>query len=69
MLKNLKVLVEIVSEYEIKALKFDNRGEFTLIEFNIFCEKHDIWRPLTITKSSQQNGVVKRKNKTIINMI
>jgi len=41
-LKNLKVLVEIVSEYEIKALKFDNRGEFTLIEFNIFCEKHDI---------------------------
>ena len=42
--------------------------EFTSREFNEFCATHGIRRPLTVPRSPQQNGVVERKNRTILNM-
>ena len=60
--------MENESGYPIKALRSDRGGEFTSKEFNDFFESHDICHPLTVPRSPQQNGVAKRKNKTILNM-
>ncbi|RDX70427.1 hypothetical protein CR513_50318, partial [Mucuna pruriens] len=66
--KNFKALVEKESGYVIKALRSDRGGKFTSKEFNEFCEKNEIHRPLTVPRTPQQNGVVERKNRTILNM-
>lgn len=46
----------------------DRGGELTSKEFQEFCEENGINRPLTFSRSLQQNGVVERKNKTILDM-
>lgn len=49
-------------------MRSDRGGEFTINEFNSFCEKHGIITQLTALYSPQQNGVSERKNKTIMDM-
>ncbi|KAJ4812770.1 polyprotein [Rhynchospora pubera] len=66
--KKFKSLVENESGYYIKALRTDRGGEFTSNEFQNFCETHGIRRPMTVPRSPQQNGIVERKNRTILNM-
>jgi hypothetical protein len=44
-------------------------GEFTSTAFNFFYEEPDIRRHLTAPYSSQQNGVAKHKNQTILDMV
>ncbi|KAJ7976200.1 Retrovirus-related Pol polyprotein from transposon TNT 1-94 [Quillaja saponaria] len=66
--KNFKALVEKESGHVIKSLRSDRGGKFTSNEFNIFCETQGIHRPLTVPRTPQQNGVAKRKNRTILNM-
>ncbi|KAL4378928.1 hypothetical protein GQ457_02G031910 [Hibiscus cannabinus] len=66
--KNFKALVEKESGFEIKSLRSDRGGKFTSNEFNDFCKANGIRRPLTVPRSPQQNGVVERKNRTILNM-
>ncbi|RDX82225.1 hypothetical protein CR513_37010, partial [Mucuna pruriens] len=56
------------SGYVIKVLRSDRGGKFTSKEFNEFCKKNGIRRPLTVPRTPQQNGVVERKNRTILNM-
>ncbi|KAK2976028.1 hypothetical protein RJ640_012068 [Escallonia rubra] len=51
-----------------KAMRFDRGEEFISKEFKAFCDDNGIRRPLTIPYSSQQNGVVKRKSQSIVNM-
>ncbi|KAK2980575.1 hypothetical protein RJ640_017437 [Escallonia rubra] len=66
--KRFKALVEKQSGYQIKAMRSDRGGEFISKEFKAFCEENGIRRPLTIPYSPQQNGVVERKNRSIVNM-
>ncbi|KAK2979848.1 hypothetical protein RJ640_000735 [Escallonia rubra] len=66
--KRFKALVEKHSGYKIKAMRSDRGGEFISKEFKAFCEENGIRRPLTIPYSPQQNGVVERKNRSIVNM-
>ncbi|KAK2989292.1 hypothetical protein RJ640_027329 [Escallonia rubra] len=66
--KRFKALVEKQNGYQIKAMRSDRGGEFISKEFNAFCEENGIRRPLTIPYSPQQNGVVERKNRSIMNM-
>lgn len=69
MFKKFKALVENESGYKIKAMRTDRGGEFTSNQFNNFCESHGIRRTLTVPRSPQQNGIVERKNRTIMNMV
>ncbi|TYK04853.1 copia-type polyprotein [Cucumis melo var. makuwa] len=68
MFKRFKALVEKECGYYIKALRSDKGGEFTSNEFKTFCAENGIHRPMTISFTPQQNGVVERKNRTILNM-
>jgi transposase InsO family protein len=66
--KKFKAFVEKQSGYCIISLRSNRGGEFTSNEFKEFCEENGIHRPLMVPRSPQQNGVVERKNRTILNM-
>jgi len=66
--KKFKAFVENESGYKIKAMRSDRGGEFTSKEFEKFCEENGIHRPLTVPYTPQQNGVVERKNRSLLNM-
>ncbi|KAL0553618.1 hypothetical protein IC582_007518 [Cucumis melo] len=69
MFKRFKALVEKESGYYIKVLKLDRGGEFTSNEFETFYAENEICRPMTVPFTPQQNGVVEKKNRTILNMV
>jgi len=66
--KNFKAFVENKSDYMIKFLWSDKGGEFTFKDFNDCCKFYEICSPLMIHRLPQQNGVVEKKNRTILNM-
>ena len=67
--KNFKIHVENETNLFIKALRIDRGGEFTSQEFTNLCDVNGIRRQLIATYMPQQNGVAKRKNRTIMNMV
>ena len=56
-----KALVEKESGKQVKALRSDNGGEF-----KDFCSTEGIRRELITPHNPQQNGIVERKNRTIV---
>lgn len=64
--KLFKKMVENETGKKIKCLRSDQGGEFTSKEFNTFCEVNGIRRQLSAPQTPQQNGVVERKNKNIL---
>lgn len=66
--KKFKATVEKESGRRIKAMRSNRGGEFTSKEFQEFCEANGICRPLTVPISPQQNSIVERKNRTILNI-
>ena len=64
--KEFKALVESLSKRKIKTLRSDNGGEYTSNEFGIFFKDVEIKRELTTPYNPQNNGVVERKNQTIM---
>jgi hypothetical protein len=67
--KEFKSLIENLSERNIKILRSDNGGEYTSKEFSNFCKYVGIKRELTTPYNPQQNGVVERKNITIMEAV
>jgi hypothetical protein len=67
--KEFKTLIENLSERKSKILRSDNGGEYTSKEFVNFCKDVGIKRELTTPYNPQQNGVAKRKNRTIIEVV
>ncbi|KAJ0551653.1 putative RNA-directed DNA polymerase [Helianthus annuus] len=67
--KVFKQLVEKQCQGFIKVLRTDRGGEFCSKEFNSFCEEQGIRRELTTPHTPQLNGVVERKNRTIMGMV
>ena len=51
---------------QVKALRSDNGGEYISNEFKNFCNKEGIQRELIVPHNPQQNGVIERKNRTIV---
>jgi hypothetical protein len=67
--KEFKDLVENLSEKKIKIFRSDNGREFTSGEFKTFCKEVGIKRKISTPYNSQQNGVVERKNRTIMEVV
>jgi len=65
--KKFKVMIENETGTKIKVVRSDRGGEYTLAEFMRYCEELGIRKFLTVSYSPQQNGVVERKNQTILN--
>jgi transposase InsO family protein len=66
--KTCKDMVENEIDSKIKCLRSNNEGEFTSKEFMDFYNEHGLERNFSTTRTPQQNGIVKRKNKTIQEM-
>jgi len=64
--QEFKALLENHRGKKIKVLRSDNGGEYTSKEFIEFCGREGIKRELNVPYNPQQNGVVERKNRTII---
>ena len=66
--KIYKELVENETDFKIKCLRSDNGGEFTSKFFQQYCDENGIKRQFSIARTPQQNGVAKRKNRTVQEM-
>jgi transposase InsO family protein len=67
--KEFKALVENLSERKIKKLRSNNGREYNSNDFGSFCRDVRIKRELTTPYNPQQNGVAKRKNRTIMEAV
>lgn len=66
--KKFKAMVEDGKERRIKVLRTDRGGEFVSNEFSQYCEEAGIIRHYTNLYTPQQNGVVERRNRTVMGM-
>ena len=65
-----KFLSEAQTEtsHKLKRLRTDRGGEFTSKALTAYCEDKGILRQLTAPYTPQQNGVVERKNRSVMSM-
>jgi transposase InsO family protein len=52
----------------LKAIQSDNGTEFRNASFNQFCLEHGVDQQFSASRVPQQNGVVERKNRTLVEM-
>ena len=64
--KEYVAYVENQTNFKIKALRFDNGGEYISKEFHEFCSEKGICRKITSPYSPQQNGVAEQMNRGIL---
>jgi transposase InsO family protein len=67
--KKFKTRVENEIEKTIKYLQTDNGGEFCSNEFEFLCVRNGIRRVKTVPYISQENGIIERMNRTIVERI
>jgi transposase InsO family protein len=63
--QEFKAEIENLTNKKIKTLRIDNGGEYTSKEFVAFYKSIGIRRELIVPHNPQQNGVAKRKNRSI----
>ena len=61
--------VENRHEKSLKALRTNRGREYLSNQFKDLCEEKGIRRQLTISNTSQQNGVAERRNRTLLDMV
>ena len=64
----LQAGVEAETGCKLRTLRTDRGGEFTSGSFTAYCAELGVERHLTAPYSPQQNGVVERRNQTIVSM-
>jgi transposase InsO family protein len=67
-IKQVQAAVEKESGHKLRVLHTDNGGEFTVAEFAAYCADEGIKRHFSAPCSPQQNGVVERRNQTVVTM-
>ena len=67
--EKFKLLTEAKKGAKIQCLLTNRGGEFNSDEFTSFCVSHNVKRQLIAPYSSQQNGVVERKNQNIKSLV
>lgn len=66
--KKIIARAETESDGKLKALRTDRGGEFISNLFTLFCNEGGIKHYTTTPFSPQQNGVVERRNQTVVEM-
>lgn len=64
--KQFKTLVENQTNKKIKVFRSDGGGEYVNLNFQRFLKKHGIRHQTTVPRSSPQNGVAERANRSIM---
>ncbi|GJS39678.1 zinc finger, CCHC-type containing protein [Tanacetum coccineum] len=64
--KEFRQQIEMEMRMKVRMLRTDRGGEFTSNEFTRYCKENGIARQLTAPYSPQQNGVVERRNRTVL---
>ncbi|GKA82599.1 zinc finger, CCHC-type containing protein [Tanacetum coccineum] len=64
--KEFRQKIEMEMRMKLRMLRTDRGGEFTSNEFTKYCKENGIARQLTAPYSPQQNGVVERRNRTVL---
>ncbi|KAI3779099.1 hypothetical protein L2E82_08597 [Cichorium intybus] len=67
--KNFRSLVEVETGEKMKVFRTDRGGEFLSKEFTTYCRETGLERHYTSPYSPQQNGVVERRNRTVLEMV
>nr|GEX17271.1 hypothetical protein [Tanacetum cinerariifolium] len=65
-LKSFITRIENLVEHKVKVIRCDNGSEFKNKDMNQFCEMNGIMRQYSVARNPQQNGVAKRRNRTLI---
>ncbi|GJV82961.1 ribonuclease H-like domain-containing protein [Tanacetum coccineum] len=65
-LKSFITGIENLVDHKVKVIRCDNGTEFKNKEMNQFCEMKGILRQYSVARTPQQNGVAKRRNRTLI---
>jgi transposase InsO family protein len=52
----------------LKAIHSDNKTEFRNVSFDQFCLEHGVDQQFSASRVPQHNGVVERKNRTLVKM-
>nr|GEV52316.1 retrovirus-related Pol polyprotein from transposon TNT 1-94 [Tanacetum cinerariifolium] len=58
--------IENLKDLRVKVISCDNKTEFKNRVMNQFCEMKGIKREFSVARTLEQNGVAKRKNRTLI---
>jgi IS30 family transposase len=66
-IKKVQAKVE-ESGHKLQVLRTDNGGEFTVAEFTAYYTDEGIKSHFSVPQSPQQNGVVERRNQTVVAM-
>ena len=69
MIKKYKTEVENQKDKRIKVLRSDRGGEYFPQEFTNFCEENGLIHQRSASYTPQQNGLAKRKNRTLVDMV
>nr|GEW99601.1 hypothetical protein [Tanacetum cinerariifolium] len=65
-LKSFIIEIENLVEEKVKIITCDNETEFKNRVMNEFCKEKSTKREFSVARTPQQNGVAKRRNKTLI---
>ncbi|GJU59185.1 retrovirus-related pol polyprotein from transposon TNT 1-94 [Tanacetum coccineum] len=65
-LRNFITEIENLKDLKVKIIRCDNGGEFRNKEMDKFCSRKGIKREFSNARTPQQNGVAKRRNRTLI---
>ncbi|CAO2193121.1 unnamed protein product [Urochloa humidicola] len=67
-IKRIQASAEMECGRKLRVLRTDNGGEFTAAEFASYCADEGVHRHFTTPYTPQQNGVVERRNQTVVAM-
>jgi transposase InsO family protein len=67
--KNFHVWIQNEAQYHVVSFHNDNEREYTYNEFEIYLCRHGIKHQTTVPYNTQQNGVVERIKRTLLNMV
>lgn len=65
-IKHVQAAAEKECGHKLRVLRIDNSGEFTSVEFAAYCADEGIQRHFSVPYTPQQNGVVERRNETVV---